>query len=278
MIRRIAIVIILVISAFSIVYAAGESQTEQLLRTPILRPQAVSEEKPKEKGEFSFDSYYEPSKVVQGSRPGRWTEITNRIGYKYRNIQGYVTMSQWNRFSVNNYTANFGTYLNFPNSYAHIEAGWGWDVTYMYKFQSIIEYGHRLHKNLFWQAGYNFRNYVLNDTHMIYPGLIYYFGDNYISVDYGLSITESRGTASFGTVKGNFALTKRVSLLLGTAIGRRLYDIFELPAYDQFGYIIFTGLNFNVCPWAVARVGYSYGTEKPDFIKRSITSSISLKF
>jgi YaiO family outer membrane protein len=262
----------------ALIYAAGEAQTEQLLRAPIPRPEVVPEEKAKEKGEFFWDSYYEGSKVIQGSRPGRWREITNRIGYKYRNIQAYGTISQWNRFSVNNYTANFGAYINFPNSYAHIEGGWGWDITYMYKLQSIIEYGHRLHKNLFWQVGYNYRDYSENDTHMVYPGLIYYFGDNYISVDYGLSLTESRGTAQFGTVKGNFALTKRLALSLGAAVGERLYDIFELPSRDQPGYIVFGGLNFNVCPWAIVRVGYSYGTEKPDFIKRSINTSLSLKF
>jgi YaiO family outer membrane protein len=258
-------------------YAAGESPTEQMLRTVVPSP-LVMEAKEGAKGEVSWDSYFEPSKVVQGSRPGRWREITNRIAYKYKNVQAYVTMSQWRRFSVDNYTAHVGTYLNFANSYAHLEAGWGWDVTYMYKFQSIIEYGHRIKNGLYWQVGYNFRNYAANDTYMVYPGLIYYFGDNYISADYGMTFTESRGVANFGTVKGSFALTKRLSLLLGMAAGRRLYDIFELPAYDQFGYIIFSGLNFNLCPWATARLGYSYGTEKPDFIKRSINTSISLKF
>jgi hypothetical protein len=258
------------------IYAAGESQTEQMLKTAAPPPRVM--EKHEGKGEIFLDSYYEPGKVVLGSRPGRWREITNRIGYKYKNILGYATMSQWNRFSVNNYTAHFGAYLNFPNSYTHAEAGWGWDVTYMYRFQSILEYGHRIKNGLYWQVGYNFRNYAVNDTYMVYPGLIYYFGDNYISTDYGMTLTESRGVAQFGTVKGNFALGKRFSLSLGTAVGRRVYDIFELPAYDQFGYIIFTGLNFNVCPWATARIGYSYGTEKPDFIKRSINTSISLKF
>jgi len=261
----------------SFIYASGESQTEQMLRTVAPSPRLI-EERPEAKGEVSLDSYYDLGRVVQGSRPGRWREITNRIGYKYRNILGYATISQWQRFSVNNYTAHFGSYLNFPNSYAHVEAGWGWDVTYMYRFQSIVEYGHRIKNGLYWQAGYNFRHYAINDTYMVYPGLIYYFGDNYVSADYGMTLTESRGIAQFGTVKGNFALGKRFSLLLGLAAGRRLYDIFELPAYDQFGYIIFTGLNFKVCPWATARIGYSYGTENPDFIKRSINTSISFRF
>ena len=275
--KYIILVFILVIIHPAIIYATGEAPTEQMLRTVALPPSRI-EEKPEAKGEVSWDSYYEPSKVVQGSRPGRWREITNRMAYKYQNIQVYATVSQWNRFSVNNYTAHFGTYLNFPNSYAHAELGWGWDVTYMYKIQTIIEYGHRIKNGLYWQVGYNFRDYAENNTYMLYPGLIYYFGDNYISVDYGSTLTESRGIAQFGTVKGNFALTKRLSLLLGAAVGERLYDIYELPARDQSGYIIFTGLNFKVCPWAIARIGYSYGTEKPDFIKRSINTSFSLKF
>jgi hypothetical protein len=277
-VKKISVIIfILIVILPVVIYAAGEAQTEQMLRT-VAPPPMLVEEKPEAKGQIYLDSYYEPSFVVQGSRPGRWREITNRVGYKYKNILGYITMSQWNRFDVNNYTAHFGTYLTFPNSYAHAEVGWGWDVTYMYKFQSIIEYGHRIKNGLYWQVGYNFRNYAINDTYMVYPGLIYYFGDNYISADYGMTLTESRGVAQFGTVKGNFALGKRFSLLLGVAAGRRLYDIFVLPAREQFGYIIFSGLNFNVCPWAIARIGYSYGTEKPDFIKRSISTSLSLKF
>lgn len=271
------IILALTIALPASLYAAGESATEQMLRT-VAPPPGVAEEKPEAKGEVFWDSYFELSKVVQGSRPGRWREITNRFGYKYKNIQGYATVSQWNRFSVNNYTAHLGAYVNFPNSYFHGEIGQGWDVTYMYKLQSILEYGHRIKKGLFWQAGYNYRNYMENDTYMLYPGLIYYFGDNYISADYGLTYTESRGQAQFGTVKGNFALGRRLSLLLGMAIGRRLYDIFELAAYDQFGYIVFCGLNFNICRWATARIGYSYGTEDPDFIKRSFNTSISLKF
>ena len=275
--KRAALILAASLFAFAECLAAGESQTEQLLRQPIPRPQAA-EEQPSEQGQFFYDSYFEPSKVVQGSRPGRWREVTNRIGYKYRNIQGYLTVSQWQRFSVDNYTAHFGAYLIFPDSYAHAEAGWGWDVTYMYRFQSIIEYAHRIHKGLYWQVGYNFRNYATNDTYMVYPGLIYYFGNHYISMDYGMTLTERRGVANFGTVKGSFALTDRLSLSLGMAAGRRLYDIFVLPAYDQFGYIVFSGLNYDVCPWLTARVGYSYGTENPDFIKRSFNTSISLKF
>ena len=275
--KYVILVLAFIVIVPSVIYAAGESPTELMLRT-VVPSTSIAKEDAEAKGVVSFDSYYEPSKVVQGSRPGRWREVTNRIGYKYKNIQGYATFSQWNRFSVNNYTGHFGTYLTFPNSYAHVEAGWGWDVTYMYKFQSIIEYGHRIKNGLYWQAGYNFRHYAINNTYMIYPGLIYYFGDNYISADYGATITESRGLAQFGTIKGNFALGKYLSLSLGAAAGERLYDIFELSAREQSGYIIFTGLNFNVCPWATARVGYSYGTENPDFIKRSINTSVSLKF
>jgi hypothetical protein len=260
-----------------LIYAGGSSESEQLLKTPVSRPGELKKEEEK-RGEFYIDSYFEPSEVVQGSRPGRWREITNRLGYIYRNIQGYVTMSQWRRFDVDNYAANFGSYINFPNSFLHLEAGWGWDITYMYKFQSVVEYGHRIKNGLFWQAGYTYRNYAVNDSYMVYPGLIYYFGNNYVSLDYGMSLIESRGLAHFGTVKGNFALTKRLSWLAGGAVGRRLYDIFELPARDQFGYIIFTGLNVNVYKGVNARIGCSYGTEKPDFIKRSLFADLSVKF
>ncbi|MDD5355774.1 MAG: hypothetical protein PHY56_04520, partial [Candidatus Omnitrophica bacterium] len=115
-------IFIFVILHPSVIFAAGESATEQMLRT-VAPPPSRMEAAPEGKGEISLDSYYEGSRVVQGSRPGRWKEITNRIAYKYKNVQAYATMSQWQRFSVNNYTANFGAYLTFPNSYAHLEAG-----------------------------------------------------------------------------------------------------------------------------------------------------------
>lgn len=258
-------------------YAAGESQTEQILKTAVPIP-GVAEGELAKKGEFFVDSYFEPSEVVQGSRPGRWREVTNRFGYKYRNIQGYATVSQWRRFDVNNYTGHFGSYINFPSSYVHAEVGWGWDTTYMYRFQSVVEYGHKIKGGLYGDLGYTYRNYATNDSYMVYPGLTYYFGHNYLSTNYGMSLIESRGVAHFGTLKGSFAITKRLSWLLGAAVGRRLYDIYERPARKQFGYIIFTGLNFDLCQWLSARVGCSYGTEKPSFIKRSTYVSLSAKF
>jgi hypothetical protein len=93
-----------------------------------------------------------------------------------------------------------------------------------------------------------------------------------------MSLVESRGLAHFGTVKGNFAIGKYFSWLIGAAVGRRLYDIFELPARDQFGYIGFTGIGINLYKGISARIGYAYGTEKPDFIKRSVFADLSLRF
>jgi hypothetical protein len=148
----------------------------------------------------------------------------------------------------------------------------------MYKFQSIAEYGHKIVKGLFWQAGYSYRNYSTNDTYTIYPGLIYYFGDSYISADYGLSLIERRGAGQFGTVKGTFALGKYLSWLIGAAVGERLYDIYELAPQKEYGYIIFTGFNINLYKNLSVRIGCSYGTEKPDFIKRSADVALSLKF
>ncbi len=224
-------------------FGAEQAETERMLKkiTPPLS--VLKEETAGRKDEWYFDSYYEPSLIIQGNRTGRWSELTNTFGYNHKNVNGYFSVSELDRLGNNDYTANFGSYLNFKDSYAHIETGFGWDVDYIYNFIAIAEYGHKLIKDVFWQIGYNYRAYhISGDTHMVYPSLIYYFGNNYISASYGASWVESRDEANFGTVKGNFAITDFLNLYAGTAFGQRLYDIYGLHAYRETGYILFTGV------------------------------------
>lgn len=258
-------------------HAAENAETERLIRR-ITPPLAIVEEKIAEKDEWYVDSFYEPSDILQGNRTGHWNEITTTFGYKHRNIQGYMSVSQLERFDDKDYTANFGSYLSFKDAYAHIEAGFGWKVSYIYKFQSIAEYGHKLYDNLFWQIGYSYRGYPGYDTHIVYPGLIYYFGDSYMSATYGASFMEAHDTASFGTIKGDFAITKFLRWNCGVAFGERLYDIYNLKARKECGYVLFTGFNYNLYKGINLRVGYSYGTEAPKFIKRSLNFSLAIKF
>lgn len=258
-------------------YTAEQAETERLIRR-ITPPLAVVEEKLGVKDQWYFDAYYEPSNIFQGNRTGHWNEITTLYGYLHQNIRGYLSVSQLERFDSKDYTANFGTYLTFKDFYVHEEIGFGWDVDYIYKLQNITEYGHRLYKNVFWQVGYAYRGYPTNDTHLVYPGLIYYFGDSYMSADYGVSCIEGRDTSSFGTIKGDFAITSFLHWSCGVAFGERLYDIYELDSREEKGFILFTGININVYKGINCRVGYSYGEEAPKFIKRSLNFALSAKF
>lgn len=275
---RIFFILIFLSMMIRISWAAEQSETERLIRR-ITPPLSLLEEKPKKKEEWLIDFFEEPSDIVQGSRRGHWNELTNTIGYKYENIQSYFSASRFERFDDDDYTASIGSYISMKDSYAHMEAGFGWDVDYMYKLQSIIEYGHRIYKTVYLQAGYNYRDYDSGDTHLVYPGIIYYFGDNYISVDYGASGIEGRGLANFGTVKGNFAITSFLDWMGGIAFGERLYDIYGFDrASAERGFILFTGVNMEIYKDIKFRVGYSYGTEAPKFIKRSVNFGISAKF
>ncbi|MFA5146706.1 MAG: YaiO family outer membrane beta-barrel protein [Candidatus Omnitrophota bacterium] len=258
-------------------YPAERAETERLIRE-ITPPLQLVEDRAEKKDEWYVDSFYEPSDIIQGNRTGHWNELDTTFGYVHGNVHGYMSVSQLERFDSKDYTANFGSYFSLRDSYVHIEAGFGWDVDYIYKFQSIAEYGHKLYSSLFWQIGYNYRAYGTDDTHMIYPGLIYYFGDSYISADYGASCMEGHDTANFGTVKGDFALTDFLHWYCGIAFGERLYDIYGLEAHDEYGYIMFTGLKFTVYKGIQIKAGYSYGTEKPKFIKRAINFAASVKF
>lgn len=263
----------------SCIYAAEQAETERLIRRMAPPIAVVREGIPAGKDEFFVDSYYEPSDILQGSRTGHWSEITNTFGYGHRNIRGYASLSRYDRFDDKDWTVNVGAYISMLNAYFHMETGFGWYTNYMYNFQQIVEYGHKLYKGLYWQMGYTFRGYrETGNSHILYPGLIYYFGDSYLSANYGANWIEARDTASFGTVKGDFAITKFLHFIAGTAFGERLYDIYGLDARQENGFILFTGLNWNIYKGLSARVGYSYSEEAPKFIKRSLNLGLSLKF
>jgi YaiO family outer membrane protein len=265
-------------SAITTAFAADQGETERLLRR-ITPPISIVEEKVEKKDELYVDAYYEPSGIIQGNKTGRWCEQTNTFGYTHKNVQGYFSVSQYDRFNDDDRTANWGSYLSFKDSYAHIEAGFGREVNYIYNFQSIAEYGHKLMKDVFWQIGYAYRMYrSTGDVHNIYPGLIYYFGDNYISANYQVSCIESRDAASIGIVKGVFNITKFLSFSAGTAFGERPYDILGIQAPKEKGYIVFGGINLNIYKGVTFRFGGSYGVEAPKFIKRSLSFGLNAKF
>ena len=282
MCKLLAKLIIISITISAVLFSASNStaaevDTERLLRR-MTPPLAIVKETTT-KDEMYFDAYYEPSDIVQGSRSGHWSENTITYGYNHDKVQGYGSVTRYERFSNRDFTANIGAYFNFPDSYIHSEVGVGWYTTYIYNLMVLNEYGHKLYKDVFWQIGYNFRKYNnSNDSHMIYPGLIYYFGDSYMSANYGATLIEGRGTGSFGNFRGDFAITEFLHLTSGVAVGQWLYDIYGLAPSKEFGYILSTGLTAKVYKGISARVGYSYSTEEPKFIKRSLMFGLSAKF
>ena len=93
-----------------------------------------------------------------------------------------------------------------------------------------------------------------------------------------LHMPPAREPASFGTVRGSFAITEFLRLYAGAAFGERLYDIYGHQATKEPGYILFIGLNTKVYKGISARAGYSYSAEDPKFIKRSLNFGLSAKF
>lgn len=273
-------VILIVISVFFVtgavmaeaVFAAEQSETERLVKKMGPPP------KPTEQDKIYLDAYYEPSSVLEGSRHGRWSEVISTFSYAHKNIQGYLSMSAHDRLGERDYTTNVGSYLTFDDSFAHMEIGFGNDVHYIYHMQAIAEYAQRLYKDLYWQTGYSYRSYSSGDSYTLYPGLIYYFGDHYITADYGVGFIQWRDTAQFGSLKGNFAVTDSLRWWVGAAYGQRLYDIMGLESRKECGYILFTGITVKLTDTISARAGFSYGTEAPRFIKRSLDLGLSVKF
>ncbi len=274
---RIIFIAIPILVSTAVSYAAERGETETMIRTmvPPVSPVAPKEEK---KDTLTYETYCETSGVLQGSRTGYWEQLDNRFSYTHKNITSYFMFSDYKRFDDRDHTASFGTYINQPNYYTHLEVGFGWQTNYMYKLQTIAEYGHKLYKTLFWQVGYSYRAYLVGDTHIVYPGLIYYFGDNYIAGEWGVSWIESRDAANFGSVKGNFKITDFLQAWGGVAFGERLYDIYAIKSAKEAGYILFGGLTYNLYKGISMRAGYTYGAEKPKFIKRGVNFTLSVKF
>lgn len=270
-------VVILAVALTLLPCFAEQVTVERLAREPAIGYAVTETEAPSE-NKWYAGTFYDYGDVVQGSRLGKWTEITSWVGRKYKDVRGYVSFSKLERFNDRDYTGNLGAYVKLKDYYLHEEIGFGSDVDFIYKFQHIAEVSHKLYKNLSWQLGYTFRQYNPNNTHLIYPGLTYYFGDHYISADYGITHIESRGTGQFGTVKASFALNKRLRWMTGASVGEWLYDIYGFSAGKEYGYIGFTSFNTEIFPGVHLNTGFSYGEENPKFIKRSYTVSLSADF
>jgi len=256
------------------------SETERFLRRKVSPPAATLDEVIKKKDEWYIEGYYEPSTIRAGSLTGRWSEYIEKFGYIHNNVHAYMWLTEIDKLENNDYLFNVGAYYNFKNSYVHHEIGFGWSDDFVYKFQNLVTLGVRMFKDkdLFWQAGYVFRDCAIRDTHIIYPGIVYRFGENLINVTYAASIINGRGTANQGLLRGDFAITEFIKLSGGIALGERLFDAAGLAARLERGYLIFGSVDTIFYKRLHLKVGYSYGREDPKFLKHSMNFAVSMHF
>lgn len=250
--------------------ASGQEQIREFA-PPIIR----------EPGHWAASSYYDYSRVKTGRREGDLRVSSNTFTYSLNGLlTPYFSVNYVDFFHNIDSAGDLGAYLKFEDeAYLRAEAGFGGDVDYLYHFQTRLEYEHRLRGNLFWQAGARYLDLTRNDVYTAYPGLIYYFGEKtYVTGFYHLAHTEGWGNAHWGSIRGNLAVTKRLSVWLVTAAGERLFSIELLPASKQYGQVYSGGLDLAVAGWAGIKMSYSYTTQRPDVIRRGIQLGVILKF
>jgi|WetSurMetagenome_2_1015567.scaffolds.fasta_scaffold163541_2 YaiO family outer membrane protein len=231
-------------------------------------------------GGFAASVYDENGRVTMGERNGLWRTVTGDLSVTInKRWTPYLEAIAYHRFGEQDYTWALGAYGKLSwDDYIQLEAGLGANRDFVYKWQARGEYERKLARNIFGALGYSYRDYEISRVNILYPGVIYYFGENYASAYYNLAHTSNRGTAGSATLKSSFIIRRLVHVWLGTSFGERLYDVNELPAADQKGYIIFYGLDFNVTKLLNVRLGSSYGREKPDFVIRSLDAGLAVRF
>ncbi|MDD4202319.1 MAG: YaiO family outer membrane beta-barrel protein [Candidatus Omnitrophica bacterium] len=281
--RKIFFAIIFFIIPF-IAYAQVDDQDEKLFQEKQAEGIWVTDKKldMRAKGEDTIYGhfYHEESTVKQGGRCGQWQITTFRVALLNKGLQfPYFEATRHNRFGERDYNFDFGGYFKLAEGYARIEAGFGHDVSYTSKFRAAGEIEQKLLGTLFVNINAEYQRKPGAKVYIVSPGLIYYFGDHYIFLDYGLSIIESRGAANYGIAKANIRLMKNISFIGGFAIGERLYDIYGLDkASSEKGYIVFGGLEIKMNDDVAVRLGGSYSEEEPSFIKRSFEVLVKASF
>jgi len=250
----------------------------------VLAEEPVLEQQMKEKnlqlGGLSASLYDETGQVTIGERNGLWRTVTGDLSITInKRWTPYLEAIAYNRFGEQDYTWAAGAYGKLSaQDYIQLETGLGTNRDFVYKWQARGEYQRKLARNIFGALGYRYLDYGISRVNIIYPGLIYYFGDDYASAYYNVAHTSERGTAGSVTLKSSFIIRRLVHAWLGASYGERLYDIYELPSADQKGYIIFYGLDFNLTKLLNVRLGSSYGREKPDFVIRSLDAGLAVRF
>ena len=224
--------------------------------------------------------YHEESTVKIGARNGIWQLDIFRVALLHNNLQvPYFEATIERRFSEIDYNFDFGSYFKLEDGYCRLQAGFGHDITFGSKFRLVGEIEQKLIKNLYININAHYDKKVTGDAYIISPGLIYYFGNHYIFLDYGLSIIEARGPASFAVIKANIQVMDHMSVIGGYSFGQRVYDIYGLKkASAEQGFILFAGVEFKMNDTIAVRVGGSYSEEEPAFIKRSFDVLVKASF
>ncbi|MFH1593865.1 MAG: YaiO family outer membrane beta-barrel protein [Candidatus Omnitrophota bacterium] len=277
--KRLYIILIAVFVSVAEIAVSEQVGTEWNIREAL--PPIEDKDHPcKDEDKIYIGSYYELSWVKQGPRAGTWELFTNRIAYAHNNIHApYVDISWYNRLDEEDYAVDIGYNFKLENSYGRAQIGFGSDTDYIYKFQSILEYNHRLCGNLYGKVASTYQTrYAAGDVFIGSPGLVYYFDNNYVSADYGVSFAYMRDPAQWGNVKGSYEINQDLAVFGGYAFGQRLFDILPIDSSKQDSYILYGGLTIKSLKYVECRVGLSYSEEEPSFIKRGVDFNVSAKF
>ncbi|MDD5669388.1 MAG: YaiO family outer membrane beta-barrel protein, partial [Candidatus Omnitrophica bacterium] len=257
-------------------FSAGAEQIQGERQVKEIAPRILKSPEKK----FLADTYYEYSWVHIGSREIVWRAFTNRFSYLVKGLEcPYVEITNYERAGIKDYVMDMGATVKSGDSYLNGEIGFGGDhINYVYRFQAFLEYTQKAFGYLYWKTGGRYLHYNPNDVYIFSPGLIYYYGDHYFFAGYNAAYTQDRGTAHSGVTTMNFALTKKLNLTFGAAVGERLYDIYLLSPSKQYGYILYNRFSVHLTKNSGLGIGYSYSKENPDFYKRSVDLNFFARF
>ncbi len=280
-----ALLIFLIICGTSFDVKAQNTQVGEDItadRAPAMRViKAPPEEEPVYAEKVYLHSFYEIDRVKQGSKKGYWQTWTSRIAYLNHNLQQpYIDFTEYKRFSEENYNLEAGTYFKLKNGYIHGGVGFGdfVETNFTYQWKGFLEVEYNLFSTLYMNVEGKYLQKNPDNVYVLTPGLVYYFGDHYITAVYGATFIESRGEGNFGTFKGSFMVTGHINVYGGTAIGEWLYDIYGLKASKEFGYIFFAGINVNIMKNSKLMLSGSWAHENPEFDSCGINVGLLGKF
>ena len=225
-------------------------------------------------GNFEYDSVH-----LALNNQVDWYASDVQISHVFTNATPYLDLAYYQRDGVGDYALTAGSYFKLGSDLLQVEAGAGLNIDFIYEFQSTVEYQYLLFHNFYWKMRARYMHYdAAGDVWVMSPaGMVYYFGDNYLTADYDFSSTAGRGTAQWGSIKADFTVSPRWGFYTGAAAGERLFDMSELPASMENGFILFAGCRFRFLNRAQLSTGVSYSQEQPTFIQRSIDAALSIK-